>query len=567
MYFNLIHKIKNNDELEAIKYQQDIAHEYGIKTTLHLAYESMFDEETVAYCKNQHEEFGDEIGCNMQAVIGPHTAECLGSRQIEIHLYTFEEQKKFVETAFEKFKSLFGFYPTSCSFYYISAPILNWIKEKYPQFKIAVINCFEEGVHMFAGNKNAWHLLCEGSPWGAYYPSKDNSMCPAKSKDDWNGIIGVPHLNRDMLMAYIGRDDCFSSHSANVQRGMVNNGKDCKYLYDFFDLWQEQEKYNDVVYYNTIVGPKWLMDGKNFEESMDDSRDLYRQTISIYRDKMAKGELVACTMSEYADIHIQKCSFDTVDINLWKDILCGSNRQLFWFVHQNYRITIDPNLGGAIVDLRPYAGRLNIVPGPYEKPQWDGSYPYALQFWHRKSYHTCTIDDADLWQYRSECSVKKLDNGDVLLTLDPVEVYTSDAEAVVQTTFLFKHDGPIKVTRKILSASNNEKEFVIKETFKGCWGTNTLPEDYRGTKLYIDEHDGRRELIADYADKRLMSDNAKNAGCFVPQLNTNFDFAGVGDNISYMVDEGHMFEPYYVITTSHNRIKAGEEASTWIQIG
>ena len=93
---------------------------------------------------------------------------------------------------------------------------------------------------MYDGNRHSWNLFCEGSPWSAYYPSNKNSMCPAMNEDEAIGIVGIPHLNRDMLMAYIGRDDCFSSHSANVQRGLVNEGKKCKYLYDFFDEWQKK---------------------------------------------------------------------------------------------------------------------------------------------------------------------------------------------------------------------------------------------------------------------------------------------------------------------------------------
>lgn len=37
---------------------------------------------------------------------------------------------------------------------------------------------------MFAGCSYTWYLFSEGGPWTAYYPSKSNSLCPAKDKDE-----------------------------------------------------------------------------------------------------------------------------------------------------------------------------------------------------------------------------------------------------------------------------------------------------------------------------------------------------------------------------------------------
>ena len=74
----------------------------------------------------------------------------------------------------------------------------------------------------------------------------------------------MPHLSRDMLMSYLSRDDYFSSHTANMQRGLLNEGKECQYIYDFLDEWLKQEQYNDVVYFNNYTGAGWLNDGRNY---------------------------------------------------------------------------------------------------------------------------------------------------------------------------------------------------------------------------------------------------------------------------------------------------------------
>lgn len=566
MYCNIIHKMSDEDSMEALRFQQNTAHELGLKTTILISYDDLFREESILYCKEQNLQYGDEIGCNMSTLQGVEYKKLLNTRELQLHLLSFENQKTVVKAIFEKFRAVFGYYPVSIATYYCSAPILKWIKENYPCVKAAIINCFEEGIHMYDGNRHGWNLFCEGSPWGAYYPSVKNSMCPADSKEDAIGIVGLPHLNRDMIMAHIGRDDCFSSHSANVQRGMVNKGKKCEYLYDFFYEWQKQCNYNNLVYYNTLVGSRWLCEGHNFEETEEDSRDLYRQTLQIYKDNVDAGKLVVCTMSEYADIHIEKCPYTTVDINHWHDLLFGSKRELFWYSSSNFRMTVDPNLGGAIVDLRPYVGRLRVVPGLDSKNMWQGSYPYALHNWHRGSYHTCIVGGNDLYEHRTTADVKKLDNGEILLTMNPVEIDIEDDEVSVVSSFLFKKDGRVRIGRKILSSTNPEKEYSLQEKFIGSVGTGVLPEDFRGTQMSVKKGNEHLVISTNYEDRIISMEDAESVSAFLPQLNTTITLFPETNETLCTAEEGYMFYPYYTLVCEHKAVKMGEEAVTWLEI-
>ena len=250
MYVNVVHRPTN--DMDGFKFQQDVAHNLGLKTTILFTIDALFDEARIEYCLNESEKYGDELGINLSTIDCKEIKQLINSRELMLHLLSFETQKKVVDFVFSRFKEVTGSYPTSISTYYIGAKILQWMKDSYPSLEIAITNCFEEGVHMYHGNCNAWNLFCEGGPWGAYYPSKCNSLVPAKDKNSAIDVVGVPHLNRDMLMAYIGRDDCYSSHSANVQRGMVNEGNKCQYLYDFIHEWVKQDDYNKDVYYNMI---------------------------------------------------------------------------------------------------------------------------------------------------------------------------------------------------------------------------------------------------------------------------------------------------------------------------
>lgn len=97
-------------------------------------------------------------------------------------------------------------------------------------------------------------------------------------------------------MSYLSRDDYFSAHTANMQRGKLNRGKKCQYIYDFLDEWLAQDKYNDTVYFNNYTGSGWLNEDRNFEETSEVSKDLYRQCIDYYKKKSDEGKLQVMTM-------------------------------------------------------------------------------------------------------------------------------------------------------------------------------------------------------------------------------------------------------------------------------
>ncbi len=577
LYCNVIHKTSAN--LEALSFQQTEAHKLGIKTTVLVTYDNLFSDEVVSYCKEQKRTFGDEIGLYV-FLEGEVFNKKFKTREFMLHLLPMDKQTEILTEFFEKFNEVFGYYPVSVGTYYLSSQTLMWMHEHYPTVKIAIINCFEEGVHMYHGNVHWWNLFNEGSPWTAYYPSKANSMCPARSMDEAVGIIGVPHLNRDMLMAYLGRDDCYSSHSANMQRGKINVGNKCDYIYDFLDEWIAQGEFNDDVYYNTLVSPGWLMEGRNFEETQADSRDLYIQTLESYRKKTDEGKLTLCTMAEYADIHNSKTGNVTkTDANLWHDLLYGTKREIFWYASSEYRAALDLNGGGAIVDLRPYAGRLVVNPGKGTDVMWDGTYPFALHYLHRLSLHTCIVGDAsitnaimskpgdsNLLSARTSGSVRRLENGDVTLTLEPAEIFSKGAYILVKSEFTFKADGRICMSREIADCPDANENYDVCEYFKGTYGTNEYPKDLTGIELYIKNGDAAVDSIsAEYLDRKIVSDTATAVGARIPQLNSVMEFSSES-KAEYEADEGYMFWPYYSMKVIHKNVKKGEVVKTWLKI-
>ena len=59
-------------------------------------------------------------------------------------------------------------------------------------------------------------------------------------------------------------------------------------------------------------------------------------------------------MSEFADYYREKKTYTEPECALWRDILYGSNKQLFWYCDPYMRAGVNMDQGGAIFDLRPY---------------------------------------------------------------------------------------------------------------------------------------------------------------------------------------------------------------------
>ncbi|MCD8482388.1 MAG: hypothetical protein LR015_06785 [Verrucomicrobia bacterium] len=261
---------------------------------------------------------------------------------------------------------------------------LSWIQQRYPTVKIAINSCFEEGVKMYYGNNRNWMLFSDGGPWQPYYPCKTNAMVPAGVDDESLDIIAVPHLNRDMIMALSSRDDIYASHPGNLVRGRLNDGNQCPYQERFTRAWVRQSDINGWSYLNVFVSSPWLTAEHWANDNVDDTRDLYRQLLVLLKDLASSQRNHNCTMAGFAQAFpgLQRTNI----ICHWRDELMQGKREILWSVNSHYRATFDLNIGGAIVDLRPFAGRLEHILGPESKTPWNGNQPYVISAEHRGGF-------------------------------------------------------------------------------------------------------------------------------------------------------------------------------------
>lgn len=384
------------ESLDIFKTQQRLAHENGLKVTIQMTYASLFNDEAVEIAKHDHEVYGDEIALSLLGLPCEEFREKYKTKDFCIWMFSMEDKKAIVNDVFEKFHDRFGFYPESTGSYYMDADLTNYIKATYPTVKCAVATCWEEGPKAYHTCNNSWYTLFDGGPWAPWIPSRQNTHAPAANKEEDSGIVAIPHLSRDLIACYDGNGSNFGTHPQNVLRGMIYDTKtwEYPYLYNLIDQYRSLEKYNNGYSYNMMfVGPGWMNKMGRWEQPYELLYKSYSDGCAYYGKLKKEGQLIDMTMSEFADYYREKKGVNDNNYNepecaLWRDILYGSDKQLFWYCDPYMRACVNMDQGGAIVDLRPYAAKLEWPVGIGTKHVQDASYPFLIQEKYRAGYFT-----------------------------------------------------------------------------------------------------------------------------------------------------------------------------------
>lgn len=568
------------ESLDIFKTQQRIAHENGLKVTIHMTYAALFNTEAVEISKHDHEVYGDEIALSLLGLPCEEFREKYKTKDFCIWMFSMEDKKRIVDDVFEKFHDTFGFYPESTGSYYMDAELTNYIKEKYPMVKCAIATCWEEGPKAYHTCNNSWYTLFDGGPWAPWIPSKQNTHAPAADETEDSGIVAIPHLSRDLLACYDGNGSNFGTHPQNVLRGMIYDTKtwEFPYLYNLIDQYRAQEKYNNGYSYNMMfVGPGWMNKMGRWEAPYELLLKSYSDGCKYYGDLKKEGKLIDMTMAEFADYYRGKKTYTEPECALWRDILYGSDKQVFWYTDPYMRAGVSMDQGGAIFDLRPYAAKLKWEVGIGTKHVQDASYPFLIQEKYRAGYFTHyagegTIRSAKLSHKGEEvdlclCRTKahfSQEGNTRILTLDPVTIEFSGLTLTLQTKEYFEEgSGSVKIERKILDMSDPDAEVELNEYMVACYGTTEYPEDMTGILLKCE---GTEEKAISYEyrcrEESLMGASAVSA--VIPAIETKVSMTPSADAEGY-IREGYAFSPMFTLGYK-KKITDKEMFATWLRL-
>ena len=572
------------ESLDIFKTQQEAAHKNGLKTTIQMTYASLFNDEAVSLAKEHHEKYGDEIALSLLGLPCKEFREKYNTKDFCIWMFSMEDKKEIVNDVFEKYYVRFGSYPESTGSYYLDAELTNYIKEKYPMVKCAVATCWEEGPKAYHTCNNSWYTLFDGGPWAPWIPSKQNTHAPAANEAEDSGIVAIPHLSRDLIACYDGNGSNFGTHPQNVLRGMIYDSKtwEYPYLYNLIDQYRDLEKYNNGYAYNMMfVGPGWMNKMGRWEAPYELLLKSYEDGCAYYGKLKKEGKLTDMTMSEFADYYREKKHYTEPECALWRDILYGSDKQVFWYCDPFMRACVNMDQGGAIVDLRPYAAKLKWEVGIGTKHVQDASYPFLIQEKYRAGYFTHyagegTVrsakvcyngEEVDLCLCRTKAhfSEEKDASGSVtarVLTLDPVDIEFDGLVVKLQTKEYFEEGtGRIRIERNILEMSDPSAKVEINEYMVACYGTTEYPEDMTGITLTC----GDETINYEYKCREASAAGAKEVSAVVPPIETKVSLSTEDEAAEGYIREGYAFSPMF--TLGYKKTMAEKEVfSTWLNL-
>jgi hypothetical protein len=573
MLLNVIHRVDpGEDKLETLDFQLRSAWERNLKTTVLVSYSALADRQASATIEALAARPEVELGIHTHGMACPAFTEQFKTREPAFYLLGKERKRAFIHDICTRFKALTGRDVVVFGGYLLDAWTLNFLAANYARVEAAITNCFEEGVKMFHGNNNNWMLLCDGGPWFPYFPSKDNALCPASGVGDWNGIVGFPHLNRDMSLSLSSRDDLYSSHPVNLFRAMINDGADCPYNRAFIDAWVRQCEGNGYSYYSLFVSCPWLTQGHWAVPDVTDARKLYLETLDRLAELREEGRVESQTMVESARYVKEHRGFEEPTTCLWNNLLGKSRKQLYWHVTSQFRMALDWHAGGTIVDLRAYGGRLNRDLGPDGPGRWNGNYPFLISTELRGGHGVNGAfgqfeiegETVSLMTGRTEARVKRTGKR-VEVTGEPVLFETKSGKVVVQSRFIFEQPDEWIVERILLEAPEG-KDVLMSEAFIGTFGLTDYPEDMspvvlrmaRANGSVVDRHYCHEGMQVEQPDCSFVEAD-------VPMAGVRIRLSPVGGATRGVIRDGTLFHPVYGLELK-KPLRKGETLVTCAQL-
>lgn len=247
--------------------------------------------------------------------------------------YTQEDRKKFIDTVFSKFKSEFGYFPTSVGSWWTDSYSLNYMKEKYNI--TANLVCADQ----FSTDRyQIW-----GQPWmQPYYPSKLHAAIPAQDTSTKIDIVNMQWAARDPFNGYY--NSLYSLQDYSV--GPVAQGID--YFEKILNLYAFK---NDNPFGFAVVGLESDLSPQSYEGE-------YSQRLDLISKLSKPHKINAVTMNEFSKWYRKKYPNLSPAGKFISDDLLGKSTKVYWYQSEYYRIGLSHDKtknSTKIFDLRVYS--------------------------------------------------------------------------------------------------------------------------------------------------------------------------------------------------------------------
>ncbi len=237
-FVTLVNPVRSRDlwtdkSLNPLKEQYSLIKRHGFSATWLMQYDVLTDQELLdeinEFDSNQEKGVFLEISpilAEQARVIYPYDAAWFDPNAVFLSGYTQSERRKLIDEFFEKFKSVFGYYPKSVGAWWIDSYSLNYMRNKY-DIAAALIVADQK----ITDNYGVW-----GAWWGMpYYPSKANILTPTSSLLNKQDVLIIQWAQRDPDLA-VGKGPAYSNYSLQAN-DYIRQGKDTDYFKNLVNIY------------------------------------------------------------------------------------------------------------------------------------------------------------------------------------------------------------------------------------------------------------------------------------------------------------------------------------------
>jgi hypothetical protein len=249
--------------------------------------------------------------------------------------YTQEDRVKLIDSAFERFKNVFGFYPRSVGAWWIDSYSLSYMKDKYGVNAALIV-----ADQYTTDNYQIW-----GQYWAMpYYPYNKNTLIPAQKLNEKLEVVVMQWAARDPLNGY-GDGVQESTYSVQANDYLDFHDLDINYFNNLIDIYTKQDL-NEI---NQIVV------GLENSYSWEKYKDEYKKQIESLASKRRSGQLTILSMKDFANLYINRFPDISPSQIISASDTLGANDRVVWFMNPYYRIGWFFNKEGSVFrDIRQY---------------------------------------------------------------------------------------------------------------------------------------------------------------------------------------------------------------------
>lgn len=249
--------------------------------------------------------------------------------------YTQNDREKLIDSSFDTFKAIFGYYPKSVGAWWIDSYSLNYMQAKYNVSSGLIV-----ADQFSTDNYQIWGQYF-GMP---YYPAKGNALFPAQTANSKIPVVMTQWAQRDPFNGF-GKGVEESTYSFQANDYIDYHDLDNNYFKKLLEIYTKQP-FNQVG--QVTVGLENSYSWSKYSKE-------YQSQIEEIRKQVNAGLLKAVTMSDFANWYMKKFPNVSPEHVLVADDPLGSSGKAIWFMNPYYRIGLFYDQSGiSFRDIRQY---------------------------------------------------------------------------------------------------------------------------------------------------------------------------------------------------------------------